>query len=507
MEASIKRSQLFSRLIHSFSLKLMLLALILLTVPVILYWQFQKAEQEQYRLLRNFVSQNGRVIAAMLRPHFKQFKDESPQELREALAGAAVGNTHVKVLVRLANAAADDFIYVASNPPLPASYLKQERSELIQSGIFAKLAPTCDGTTDLSLRFVNPAGKQEVLTSMTPIHVGADCWIVVTSQNAADIAPVPIDLPFWQEPTLRVAATVYILSTALIIWLLVHMWMNLSRFRAAARRIRMRGAGDTSFRELNTIPELTHVADDFDSLVDALTSSQDFIKQAAEENTHALKAPLGVIAQSLEPLKRTVPASDTAAQRSLQLIERSVAKLDSLVSSARDLEQATAEVVYPVRRPIDLSAFLVQMLSDYDVTLVAQGKHLSARIAENVTAYANEDVLEPIIENLLENAASFTPRGRAIEVSLVRDKDFACIKVSDHGPGVEPSELLRIFERYVSRRPQSASAANGVTAAECHQGLGLWIVKKNVQGLGGTVTASNRDVGGLEVTVRLRTKA
>ncbi|MBU6297507.1 MAG: HAMP domain-containing histidine kinase [Alphaproteobacteria bacterium] len=458
-------------------------------------------------MLQNSVSQTGRVIAAMLRPHFKQFKDESPQELQEALAAAAVGNTHVKVLVRLAHAAPDDFIYVASNPSVSASYLKKERDDLIQSGIFANLAPTCDGTTDLSLRFLNPAGEQEVLTSMTPIHVGADCWIVVTSQNAADIAPVPVNLPFWREPTLRLATAVYVLSTALIIWLLVHMWLNLSRFRVAARRIRMRGTGDTSFRELNTIPELTRVAEDFDSLVGALTASQNFIKQAAEENTHALKAPLAVIAQSIEPLKRATSPSDAVAQRSLQLIERSVSKLDALASSTRDLEQAVADVLYPERRRIDLSAFLVQMLSDYEVTLVAQGKRLSARIAEGITAYANEDLLEPVIENLLENAAGFTPKDSVIEVSLGRDKDSACIKIADHGPGVPPGELSRIFERYVSYRPQPQLAADGIAAAECHQGLGLWIVKRNVEGLAGTVTAHNRESGGLEVVVRLRMKA
>jgi two-component system sensor histidine kinase ChvG len=284
----------------------------------------------------------------------------------------------------------------------------------------------------------------------------------------------------------------------------VHLWRNVTRFRSAARRIRLRGAGAASFRELNTIPELTGVADDFDSLVVALTESQAFIKQTAEENSHALKAPLAVIAQSIEPLKRFISPSNAVAQRSIQLIERSVAKLDAAVSSVRDLEQAAAEVVYPVRRPIDLSAFLSQMLRDYEITLAAQGKRLETTIEKGVTAAANEDLLEPVIENLLENASSFTPKFGTIEVQLEKSGDWVHVRVADRGPGVDADKLPRIFSRYFTYRDEAEVETLPSTE---HQGLGLWIVKRNVEGLGGKVTARNRDTGGFEITISLKTNA
>jgi two-component system sensor histidine kinase ChvG len=61
-----------------------------------------------------------------------------------------------------------------------------------------------------------------------------------------------------------------------------------------------------------------------------------------------------VIAQAIEPLKR-VADGDPHAQRSVELIERSTARLDLLVSAARDLEQAAAEDIYTSSRPINLS--------------------------------------------------------------------------------------------------------------------------------------------------------
>jgi len=114
--------------------------------------------------------------------------------------------------------------------------------------------------------------------------------------------------------------------------------------------------------------------------------------------------------------------------------------------------------------------------------------------------------MEVVIENLLENAASFTPENGEIEVTLRADRDFAHIRVADRGPGVDPVHLGRIFDRYVSYRVPSADRGEQLQAASYHQGLGLWIVKRNVEGLGGTVTARNRQGGGFEITVTLRTR-
>jgi len=291
--------------------------------------------------------------------------------------------------------------------------------------------------------------------------------------------------------------TIYLVATALVLWLLFHLWRNVRRFRGAARSIRLRDSQPVSFGQTNSIPELTGVAEDFDSLVEALTGSQRRIKEAAEENSHALKTPLAVIAQSMEPIKRALPQDGTAA-RSVQLIERSVAKLDAMVSAQRDLDQVGADLIYPMRHALDLSRFLRAMLPAYEATLAWQGKRLVAMLDPNVAVFADEDVMEPVVENLLENAASFTPDGGLVEVFLNREDGRAVLRVLDQGPGVRPRQLPHIFERNVSFRDGAdAGFAGG------HQGLGLWIVKRNVEGLGGNVAARNLTRGGFEVMVTL----
>src|SRR5260221_546574 len=416
---------------RALAIKIFVLTVVFLVVPIIFYPLFQLADAQQSELLQQTVEQKGSLIAAVLKPHLTAFEDESQDSLRRALDELVTDGANIKVLVHQeVSLGSHGFLYVASVPVVNAEYLEQERDKLISMGLLAKLESTCSGDSE-SLRFTNPAGRPELLTSMTPVHIGNRCWVVITSEATAAVLATSIGQPVWLTPTVRLAALIYFLSALVVAWFFIDIWRNIDRFRVAARKIRLQGAGQISFREMNTIPELTGVADDFDSLVDALKQSKDFIIQAAEENAHALKAPLAVIAQAIEPLKRATPKSDLQAQRSLELIERSTARLDLLVSAARDLEQVAAEVISTNSRPIDLSAYLSQLVAAFEPTLNAEGKHLDCDIEHGVQAYATEEAVESIIENLLENAASFTEIGGTVMVRLSVADRFAHLTIAD----------------------------------------------------------------------------
>jgi two-component system sensor histidine kinase ChvG len=71
--------------------------------------------------------------------------------------------------------------------------------------------------------------------------------------------------------------------------------------------------------------------------------------------------------------------------------------------------------------------------------------------------------------------------------------------VSDHGPGIPPERLERIFDRYHSeRRPETSN-----DSSSSYFGIGLWIARRNVEAMGGTITAENRIPHGLTVHIRL----
>jgi two-component system sensor histidine kinase ChvG len=74
------------------------------------------------------------------------------------------------------------------------------------------------------------------------------------------------------------------------------------------------------------------------------------------------------------------------------------------------------------------------------------------------------------------------------------------LKVSDQGPGVPEGDLERIFERQYSQRPTEGAGSDD---HRWHSGLGLWIVRRNVEAMGGDVKALNVPKGGLILSVSL----
>ena len=178
------------------------------------------------------------------------------------------------------------------------------------------------------------------------------------------------------------------------------------------------------------------------------------------------------------------------------LIEHSVARLDATVSATRRMEQATAELIDPPREAINISALLLGMLKSHRDTMESDRLHLDASIEDGIFVRGSEELFETIIDNLLENATSFAPEGSTISVALANGQGHAVLSVGDQGPGVPEADLERIFERYFSRR-------SAETGAGTNFGIGLWIVRRNVEAVGGKVRATNRAETGLEVKITL----
>src|SRR5690348_4151169 len=149
MRAGNRAGSALAQFGHSFTLKLFLLAVVLLTVPVALYWQFRRYEHEQSQVLHNALEQTSRLIVAVLHPYLANFSNGDPDELRKALANASVSGVNIKLLLRPAGDSGQHFFYIMSSPPVSLAYLRREQDALMQSGVFDHLVPTCDRSSNL----------------------------------------------------------------------------------------------------------------------------------------------------------------------------------------------------------------------------------------------------------------------------------------------------------------------------------------------------------------------
>ena len=96
--------------------------------------------------------------------------------------------------------------------------------------------------------------------------------------------------------------------------------------------------------------------------------------------------------------------------------------------------------------------------------------------------------LERVIENLLDNAVSFSPPGGTIEITLAARGDAVETQIADQGPGIPQTERENVFERFHSVRPEAESFG-------AHSGLGLAIARTIVEAHDGTLVLADPPVG------------
>lgn len=203
--------------------------------------------------------------------------------------------------------------------------------------------------------------------------------------------------------------------------------------------------------------------------------------------SHELRTPLSVIKGYVETLvdgHDDLPANDRA--RFLRTIQRHTERLNSLLEDLLTLSRL--ESVDPGLRSetTDLSLVLREVFDDYRSRPAATDHSLLLTLAPD-TGIATIDPLKitQVLENLLDNAFKYTPKGSRVEIATDARETEIVIRVSDNGPGIPAPDLPHIFERFY-RVDKGRSREKGGT------GLGLSIVKHIVQLHGGRVWAESR---------------
>jgi two-component system sensor histidine kinase ChvG len=487
----------FGRVARSLAARLVLVAAAFAAVPAFLYGEFSAAEQAKRDILLARLQVEGHLIAKGLSLGLARIKAPSVVETRKVLDELGPVGVNVRLLFRpvLAENMPGPVFLVGAAPPLDAVQVAAERERLAAAGVIKAVPDSCAGGRALDLHYANASGSEEVLTSIVPFLTAAGCWAVVTSQGAAEAAGSLLDRPYWKSSEVQTAAALYALLMVLVLSVFGGLLLNLRRFGREARAVVDGIAPPKPFVKANRIPELDGVARELDQMVSNLRATAEAFRFAAEENAHAFKTPIATIAQAVEPLKRNV--TGVSAGRSLQVIEASLDRLDALVAASRRLDQVNADLVSPPRQAVDLSKLVAALLDSYDEAADDRAIVVERRVTPGCVIRAGIEMMETVIENVLDNALSFSPDGATVAVTVARGDGRVVLAIDDQGPGAPPEVLERMFDRYVSHRPESDPSGAP------HFGIGLWIVRRNVGSVGGTVEARNRSEGGLRVTVTL----
>ncbi len=482
------------------AVKLVLAAILFAAVPAVIYQQFRVADEERTALLLDSVAGQGRAIVEAMRPVLETGDAAAVSQVGDRLGDLAGPQVELRLLFRPREATIDTFLLVAAVPPVPPEALETERGFLIRSRLLEAAWRSCDATESIRRSVDGDDDVERLVVAVTPVQTLAGCWALVTRLTASQALARTIATPYWQRPEVVLALGLYLALAVFILLVLVSVSRSLSRFERLARSISVGREGHRRFEKLNDVPELAGVARQFDAMVDRLRESAAVIRETAEESAHALKTPIGAIRQSLEPLRSAVPAEDRRVLRAIEIIDQCCARLGELVSEARRSIEAAAQMADPPVERIDLGEVVAGLVEEMRGPSEAANVQLEAQVEAGVTVLGSDEAIETIVENLVDNAIGFSPPGGAVRVIVGGDRHEARLTVLDQGPGVGPQSLDRIFEKGFSSRP---GAGKEPGAAHRNFGMGLWIVRRNVEAMNGTVRVENRASGGLIVEIVL----
>ena len=473
---------------------------IFIALPVVLYGQFESADRQMRELVTRAIRDRSALIADALAPTLKSVDRDGQVALNEQLARYASDGTVLKLMFQPGeDRHAGRFYFVASAPQIRADEVAAELDELGHRGILQRISDACMWDAANEIRYRQASGSVELLTSIIPIRAAGGCWVLTSTHTTSEFLSTSIGRPYWETREIRVAAIIYLVLAVLALLVAVSIRLTLRRFRDVAAEISQGRIGDSAFSHRNVVPELASVARDFDKLVHDLRGVSQQIRQSAEDKAHSFKTPLATIRSALEPVRRAVPEENQRARRALTIVDSALAKLLELVIAAQRQEISTAELIEAPRVPTDFVQLVGDAALHFREILTSKDIRLIRRLDERAIVRAGHGKLEVVLQNKLENAISFSPRGGTIVTTLTVNDEMVELQVDDEGPGVDDAKIPHMFERYFSSRPDDGHEG----ASSGHAGLGLWIVRRNVEALGGRVSAANRIGGGLSISIVL----
>lgn len=214
--------------------------------------------------------------------------------------------------------------------------------------------------------------------------------------------------------------------------------------------------------------------------------------------SHELKTPVTSIQGYIETLREGAADDPPALRSFLERIARNAERLNSIIEdllalSRLEQEKSDAYLHWPALalRPVMESA-----LAAVRAHLEEKKIHVQLTAPQPVCARLNATLIEQALVNLLDNAIKYSESERDIDIEIERVNYVACVRIRDHGIGIEPQHLPRIFERFY-RVDRGRSRDQGGT------GLGLAIVKHIVQVHGGRVTVESEPGKGSTFTIHL----
>ena len=208
--------------------------------------------------------------------------------------------------------------------------------------------------------------------------------------------------------------------------------------------------------------------------------------------SHDLKSPLTSIRAYSEAIRDGMASTPELRQRYIETVCRKEQEIEGMVNRLFEFSKLDLSELPLSMRTVGLSEAVGAVVADYAGTA-----DIDAALA-GWTVLADEEQLRRIVKNIIDNAVKYSGRERVrIEISAEDCGESVKLLFSDDGQGVDDSQLSKLFDVFYRTDPARERGRDG-------SGIGLAIVRKAAEEMGGSAEASRSKLGGLCIAVTLR---
>lgn len=284
-------------------------------------------------------------------------------------------------------------------------------------------------------------------------------------------------------PLLKLTLVSLVAGVLLGTWL---SWRLIRPIEQLVLQVRARAArGGAEALELDRQDEFGELARAFNELLCALRARGEANEAFAADLAHEIKNPVAAVRAAAERLQSGAALDPARAARLGRILRDSSDRLELLARRFLELARAEGGLRDQPREPLDLGRLALARVEQAAADPRNEGLRFSfvsslARDPEGVDGASVLGVperLETVLQNLLDNAASFAreaagPEGGRVEVTVEADGGTLRLTVRDNGPGVPEADRPRVFERFFSRRAGGTGLGLALSRAiaEAHGG-------------------------------------
>ena len=236
------------------------------------------------------------------------------------------------------------------------------------------------------------------------------------------------------------------------------------------------------------------IIDCFNTMASELSGVETLRADFIANVSHELKTPMAAM-QNYGTLLQSPDLPDKQRLRYAKAITEQSRRLADLITDILKLNRLENQQIYPSAKRYNLGEQLAECLLRFESTWEAKDIDIETDLEEEVFIDSDGELLSLVWNNLFSNALKFTDPGGVVSVTLKTEGAFARVRVSDTGCGISPEARGHIFEKFYQADPSHATQGNG---------LGLALVKRVMDIVGGQIAVDSEPGKGSAFTVKLR---